>query len=320
MLTVSTAHTIRNRATAMARASCAVHATNRWAITGTPIQNRVTDFGSLLEYLQVCPFSIPKVFDDKITKPWLKFAERDVSPMKKLVRCISLCRTKAIIDLPRRRDLVLHLDFSPEEQEFYNTVKDATIRRFNDAMASNPVQTAQYINALQWLNELRLLCNHGLAQATRNANDSLTMTPKDIQVWNRATANKAFETIVCDDQAVCSVCKNVLTNGGRGASSSEFPKPFLSKCLTLTCGFCVKDSLGGRSVPTCLHTPVCKSIEVSWASDHAGKTSSERAVPTLPPEKVSTKLKALLKSLQACPPGEKRYELVHLSLSKANFY
>jgi SNF2 family DNA or RNA helicase len=59
---------------------------------------------------------------------------------------------------------------------------------------------------------------------------------------------------------------------------------------------------------------------VSWASDHAGKAHSEKALPTLPPEKVSTKLKALLESLQTCLLGEKRYDLAHLLLSKANFY
>jgi SWI/SNF-related matrix-associated actin-dependent regulator of chromatin subfamily A3 len=54
-------------------------------------------------------------------------------------------------------------------------------------------------------------------------------------MWNKSVAKKAFETIVCDDQAICSVCKNVLTDGGHTASRSEFLKPFLSKCLTLTC-------------------------------------------------------------------------------------
>jgi SWI/SNF-related matrix-associated actin-dependent regulator of chromatin subfamily A3 len=316
-LTLTAAHNIRNRATAMAQASCAVHATNRWAITGTPIQNRVTDFGSLLEFLQIYPFSLPKVFDDKITRPWLKSIDRDISPIKKLVKCVSLCRTKAIIDLPRREDTVHHLDFSKEEQEFYDTVKEGTIRKIDDAMEANLMLPGQYLNALQWLNELRLLCNHGLAHAKRNADKSLTITPQETQLWNKSTANKAFETIVCDDEAVCSICRNVLADGGRGASTSEFPKPFLSKCLTLTCGSCVKDSLGGQS--TCLHTPVCKSVEVSWPSEHVGRAPIEKPLPIIPPEQVSTKLKTLLNSLQNCPEGEKRYELSRLVIQRANF-
>ena len=292
----------------MAQATCAVHATNRWAITGTPIQNRVTDFASLLEFLQIYPFSLPKVFEDKISKPWLKSGDRDIAPMKKLVRCISLCRTKKIIELPRREDTILHLDFSPEEQELYNNARDRTIEKINDAMVQNPIQAGQYLNALQWLNELRLLCNHGLVQRDRGTHKSKTIKPQEIQTWNKATANKAFLTLVADDQATCSVCDNVLNDGGGGAASSEFPKPFLSKCLTLTCGSCIKDSLRGQAVPTCFHIPVCKSLEVSWASDHIEKASVEKTLPSIPPEQVSTKLKTLLTSLQNSPEGEKRYD------------
>ena len=311
------AHTIRNRATAMARAACSVHATNRWAISGTPIQNRMTDLGSLLEFLQVYPFSIRKVFDEKVTKPWLKSNDR--APIKKLVKCVSLCRTKAIIDLPHRSDLLVYLNFSLDEQVLYDKVKDTTIKKFDDA-ASNPTQVGQYINALQWLNKLRLVCNHGLIHSKRNEHSSIQITSQDIQTWNKAVANKAFETIVRDEQAICSVCKNVLTDGGRTASRSEFPEPFLSKCLTLNCGSCVKDSLGGRRVPTCLHTPVCKSIKVSWASDCTGKAAAENAIPALTPDQAPTKLKALLESLQTCAKGAKRYCLARAQiLPHANF-
>jgi len=293
--------------TAMARASCAIHATNRWAITGTPIQNRVTDFSSLLEFLQIYPFSNPKVFDTEITKPWLKSADRDVTRLKKLVKCISLCRTKDIIDLPHRENIVHHLEFSPEEKEVYDRAKKGTIQKFDEAMASNPLQPGQYLNALQWLNELRLLCNHGLAHTKRDANKSLTITPQDTHVWNKSTANKAFETIVTAGEAACSVCGNNLNESGGGGAVSDFPRPFLSKCLTLTCGSCVKDSLGGgQRVDTCPHTPSCKSVEVSWASEHATKSASEKQLPRLAPEHISTKLKTLLKSLNTCPEGEKR--------------
>jgi SNF2 family DNA or RNA helicase len=306
-LTLNVAHTIRNRATAMARAACAIHATNRWAITGTPIQNRVTDFASLLEFLQVYPFSNPKVFDTEITKPWLKSGDRDVSRLKKLVNCISLCRTKAVIELPRRVDLIRNLDFSPEEQSFYDRAKDGTIRKFDEAMASNPVPTGQYLNALQWLNELRLVCNHGLLHSKRDGNKSLAITPQNTQTWNKSTANKAFETIVSAGEAICSVCGNVLIDG----SSSDSPKPFLSKCLTLSCGSCIKDTPSGQPNPTCLHTPLCKSVEVSWLSEHVTKTTIEKSLPKVAPEQVSTKLRALMDSLKSSPESEKRHARRH---------
>ncbi len=290
----------------MARAACGINATNRWAITGTPIPNRVTDFSSLLEYLKIYPFSNPKIFDVEITKPWLKSEVKDVSRLKKLVNCVSLCRTKAIIDLPRRDDEVHNLEFSPEEQEHYDNAKDGTIKQIDDALSSNPMQPGQYLNALQWLNELRLLCNHGLAHTKREHRKPSAPTPQDTQTWNKATANKAFETIVCAGEALCSVCDNVLSDGAAGGANSDFPKPYLAKCLTLICGSCVKNSVSGQIAPTCSHVPLCKSVEVSWAPDHAPNTGREKYLPNIPPEQVSTKLKTLLKDLKTCPEGEKR--------------
>ena len=152
-------------------------------------------------------------------------------------------------------------------------------------------------HALQWLNELRLLCNHGLAHAKRNVNKPLSIMAQDIQNWNKSTANRAFETIVCHDEAICSMCGNLITNGGGGGSSSEFPKPILSKCLILTCGSCVKHSVGGELAHRCPHDSFCKSIEVSWASENEGQARIERVLPSIPPEQVATKLKTLWKSL-----------------------
>jgi SWI/SNF-related matrix-associated actin-dependent regulator of chromatin subfamily A3 len=319
LLIVNAAHIIRNRTTSMARAACAIHATNRWAITGTPIQNRVTDFASLLEFLQLYPFSIPRVFDEHIARPWLKSGgDRDISSMKKLVNCISLCRTKSIIDLPKREDLIHHLDFSAEEHEFYNTVKEGVLRKLNEAVGSTPVRPGQYLNALQWLNELRLVCNHGLAHAKINVNKPLSITPQDIQNWNKSTANRAFETIVCHDEAICSMCGNSITDGCGGWSSSEFPKPILSKCLILTCGSCVKHSISGELAHRCPHDSFCKSIEVSWASENEGQARIERVLPSIQPERVSTKLKTLLKSLQTCYLGEKRYDCISFEITNTN--
>jgi SWI/SNF-related matrix-associated actin-dependent regulator of chromatin subfamily A3 len=293
----------------MARAACSVSATNRWAITGTPIQNRVSDFSSLLEFLKLRPFSTAKVFDDEIAKPWLKSADRDSTRMKKLISYISLCRTKRILDLPKREDLVVKLTFSPEEQEQYDRAKERTFRKFDDALSSNPLKSGQYLNALQWLNELRLLCNHGLVPRG-DATKTYAINLQDTQTWTKPTANKAFEAIVCANEAVCSLCGNVLSGGAGEALDSESSKPHLSKCLTLTCGSCIKDSPSGQPLQTCLHRPLCKSVEVTWSPGVAPAAAKERVLPAIPEEHIPTKLRALLNALLTCPEGEKRYDSV----------
>jgi SNF2 family DNA or RNA helicase len=297
------AHIIRNRTTSMAQACCAVHATSRWAITGTPIQNRVTDLGSLLEFLQVYPFSNPKLFDSEIIKPWLKSTTPDISRLKRLINCISLCRTKEIIDLPKREDEIHNLDFNPEEREYYETQKARTIQQFNDALSSSPPKPGQYLNALQWLNELRLICNHGISHSKRKQNAMLGV-PQASSAWTKEVADKAFETLVCAGDAVCSVCRDILTDSTGEASSSEHSKPTLTSCLNLTCGSCIHDVTRGRSVPKCSHSPPCPSREVSWDPE-AAVGQVVKFLPGIDSVETSTKLKTLMTSLCALN-GEKR--------------
>jgi SNF2 family DNA or RNA helicase len=47
---------IQNRSSKRAQAVFALHARYRWYLTGIPIQNRLEDLGSLVEFLRVDPF------------------------------------------------------------------------------------------------------------------------------------------------------------------------------------------------------------------------------------------------------------------------
>lgn len=294
------AHTIRNRATSMANACCEVDATCRWAITGTPIQNRITDLGSLLGFLKVYPFSNAKIFDSEIIKPWLKSSAQDISRLKRLIKCTSICRTKSIINLPKREDKIYNLDFSFEEREYYERKKASTIQQLGNALSSCPPKPGQYINALQRLNELRLICNHGTSHSKRKQNAMLGI-PQASSAWTKDIADKAFETLVCAGDAVCSVCCDILTSSTSEASTAEYSKPTLTSCLNLTCGSCLHDVERGKHVPKCFHTPPCPSREVSFAPEAV----VGQAVTLPSGGETSTKLKALMQSLLALN-GEKR--------------
>ena len=54
----------------MAKALCNLDAMSRWAITGTPIQNRLKDFFALLKFLRVHPYGEQRNFDNDITNLW----------------------------------------------------------------------------------------------------------------------------------------------------------------------------------------------------------------------------------------------------------
>ena len=50
------AHTIRNPKSLVSQAVCRLRAARRWAVTGTPVQNKELDMFSLLRFLRVAPF------------------------------------------------------------------------------------------------------------------------------------------------------------------------------------------------------------------------------------------------------------------------
>lgn len=56
-LILDEAHSIKQRTTSVARACFALKATYKWCLSGTPVQNRIGEFFSLLRFLEVQPFA-----------------------------------------------------------------------------------------------------------------------------------------------------------------------------------------------------------------------------------------------------------------------
>jgi SWI/SNF-related matrix-associated actin-dependent regulator of chromatin subfamily A3 len=95
------AHIIQNRITTLAQANRDLEAKHRWAMTGTPIQNQLTDLASILKFLRAYPFSDPKVFELEISDPWRKSNSEGVAGLKSLLKDVALYRPNSIIQLPK---------------------------------------------------------------------------------------------------------------------------------------------------------------------------------------------------------------------------
>jgi transcription termination factor 2 len=55
------AHQVRNPKTKMAKGVCNLHSNFRWALTGTPIHNKLLDLYSLIKFLNFTPFNNEQV-------------------------------------------------------------------------------------------------------------------------------------------------------------------------------------------------------------------------------------------------------------------
>jgi SWI/SNF-related matrix-associated actin-dependent regulator of chromatin subfamily A3 len=155
------AHTIQNPQNQLSQACCAVRSLRRWAITGTPIQNKLSDFASIIKFLSVYPYSEQSKFDEAISKPWHQGDRQGFLRLKTLVRAVTISRTKNVINLPSRVNEVHHLDFSPPERWKYDTARQETKSLIEEAVSLGAPKGTT-VNALQRLNILRLICSHGL--------------------------------------------------------------------------------------------------------------------------------------------------------------
>ncbi|KAF7449421.1 HepA Superfamily II DNA-RNA helicase- SNF2 family [Pyrenophora tritici-repentis] len=127
-LILDEAHTIRNHNTSTAQAMTAIRATSRWAVSGTPIQNSLLDFHGLFKFLHFSPYDDPKVFDDAISNLWrVKPVDEAAETFKKLLSCVMIRRTKAILDLPSRDDKLMRVPFSHEEEEHYRQIEQPVV-------------------------------------------------------------------------------------------------------------------------------------------------------------------------------------------------
>jgi SWI/SNF-related matrix-associated actin-dependent regulator of chromatin subfamily A3 len=238
-------------------------------LTGTPIQNRLTNLASIFEFLKVYPFSDPKIFDAEITKPWFCGDQQGVLRLKTLVNYVTLCRTKCVVNLPRRFDQIHHLDFSSSEQEIYDPAKIRRADMLYDAIMSGSERSGLYSNALQWLNALRLICNHGVLESRRGQVLSEKEGDDDKEEWNERKAQAAFQEMLCAGAAICSNCTANLSESyeSPGQDSSDLGPLRLLSCLQLLCDTCFQEKSEELCCPACPSDSRCSAIEVSVFED-----------------------------------------------------
>ena len=225
--------------------------------------------------------------------------------LKAVVDMVSLCRTKKVVDLPNRIDKVHYLEFNTIERQAYDSVKFQTAQLLEEAIATDLSRKGTYLNALQWLNSLRLICNHGLLH-TKRRND--VFNTRKSNAWNSQTAQKALEDMIDAGVVLCIGCSmNPSESMGEDNSLgvSDFPNPILSECLWLLCGSCLLKKVDSSSKTSiCTHRPQCPTAEVSLPG-FSVYLQAERSLPIMKPEEVPPKIRALMADLQDCSDGEK---------------
>jgi SNF2 domain-containing protein len=279
------AHTIRRQTTKFYRAAAEIPAINRWCLTGTPIQNKLEDIGTLFAFIRLPPFNnlanfrryISSMFDESDHHRHL-LTKRLIS----LLQSTTLRRTKELLHLPDITDTPRTVEFSEDEWKQYYACKEAMNRRLRFAVDETGALSRFGLFQIQL--QLRILCNHGTWQhhfhwARANRLDE--------QEDALASTNYAGETR-------CSACLQLVP-----LVDSSIYQGSQWNCSHVLCSDCLnEDTLNSAGISATQKCPQCVASGIFARSN--GKvldsyhTMSERYFQ---PQGYSSKMKALMSDL-----------------------
>lgn len=302
----------------MARAVCSLKAVSRWAVTGTPIQNHISDLSALLKFLAVYPYSEKRVFEADISQPWKSGnGDEAVKRLKRLAGCLVLRRPRKVVQLPPRHDHTVYVEFNSEERVLYEQVRMQAITHLDQMesaqrgsshvdLKSAPIS---FVNVLQQIEAMRMVCNLGLLYPSRH--DSVEKAQNDIlhgaNDWNH-TAQRAFNFRFEMGVVQCHSCSFTL-DATTPTGTDELMQPFFSRCLKFFCASCTQgvESTNVLKKMACGHTPTCPMAPVQ-----VNLQVLEEPVLPIPASGgvnsyLPTKIKTLIQDVERLDSGVKWY-------------
>ncbi|KAI8721575.1 Helicase ATP-binding domain-containing protein [Fusarium sp. LHS14.1] len=300
------AHLIRNANSKMSQAVCELNSKSRWAVTGTPIQNRLGDLATLFKFIRAHPYTDQRRFEIDISRLWKDGEyEEAIKRLKRLSACMLLKRPKGTVDLPVRRDMQCPVNFNAEERALYDKLRNETITRINEALKGDiePTRTGMYVNVLQQIESLRLVCNLGIHYHTRHGKAPAASLEVDSWV---STAQGAFNVQREMETPVCIQCGSTLEISETLLEDPSIPRQsaqFFS-CLKFICVDCTQRQ--SRRVLDCGHNPRCQVAAVSTNSS-ALESSPEEIQTEMGATSIglSSKVEALITDIKALPWNDK---------------
>ncbi|KAJ6134279.1 DNA repair protein RAD16 [Penicillium sp. IBT 18751x] len=182
-LILDEAHSIKQRTTGVAKACFALKASFKWCLSGTPVQNRIGEFFSLLRFLQLqwtankqgrcteCShtgFNHISIFNKEILNPITEGRTQEerklgLSKLRLITDHIMLRRLKqehtSSMELPPKR-ITIHNEFFGEiEHDFSRSIMTNSSRQF-DTYVSRGVMLNNYANIFGLIMQMRQVANH----------------------------------------------------------------------------------------------------------------------------------------------------------------
>jgi SNF2 family DNA or RNA helicase len=159
-LVLDEAQAVKNSRASAARAVRRVDAEHRVALTGTPVENRLSELWSVMDVLNPGLLGSADRFRERYAVPIERHGnEESAKRLRTITRPYLLRRVKTdptiIDDLPDKIEITQHYKLTPEQATLYRTVVDDMMEKIEDAQG---IQRRG--NVLAAMAKLKQVCNH----------------------------------------------------------------------------------------------------------------------------------------------------------------
>lgn len=202
------AHDIRTTTSKRFNAVCALSGERKWALTGTPIQNRMEDLAALFGFIGYSPLGTPALMQEMLRDD----DSQGLSGLEKLrgaLGILCLRRSHAIVnlDLPKREETVVAIPFSPDERQFYDQI----------AGTGQKVVT-HLLNPLTRIHHLRMICNYGCELPEKASGPDAAAAKCSLCKQTGDSVNQ-LEGSGCPHRQLCALCIEDIRVIGLGECS-----------------------------------------------------------------------------------------------------
>lgn len=184
MVILDESQNIKNTASQTTQATLLLKADHRLALSGTPIENNLTELYSLFRFLNPTMFGTADEFNSRYTMPIQRDDDKEAMlSLRRKIFPFMLRRLKKDVlkDLPDRIEQTLYVEMSDEQADLYERRRKYYYDQVRTAIATEGVQKSQFV-MLQALGELRRI-----ASVPESLSDNKIASPKLSQLMDAVT-------------------------------------------------------------------------------------------------------------------------------------
>lgn len=156
-LVIDEAQYVRNQQTDSFRAAKAIKCDHRIALTGTPIENHLSDLFNILDCVEEGILGSRQSFDRQFVNPIEAGMMESAMSLKALISPIVTRRRKSEVEseLPPKIESIVHCKLSPEQKILYKQYVNQMKNSFNEKVSNET-----HFTMLSALTRLRQICCH----------------------------------------------------------------------------------------------------------------------------------------------------------------